>query len=121
MEKHRLLITVGSQFQSLDLGAHRVAMLRHAAAEPNRHMLPKDILDLSAFFKPKSSAIQIAAGTELFIDAPDAEPNPEMQFRFNVPLHELLRRRTAADRRGTSAVLHGCGRCRSGAGTAPVG
>lgn len=82
IEKHRLLITVGSMFQSLDLGAHISTMMKKAF--PN---LP-DFPSMSAFFKPADVLFPLKAGDELFIDGPDAEVNEKMQFRFNVALNE---------------------------------
>lgn len=82
IEKHRLLITVGSMFQSLDLGAHMFAMMKKAIPK-----LP-EFPAISAFFKPADILFPLKAGDELFIDGADAEVNEKMQFRFNVALNE---------------------------------
>jgi hypothetical protein len=81
IEKHRLLITVGSMFQSLDLGAHMSGMMKKAFPG-------KDFPTISAFFKPADVLFPLKEGDELFIDAPNAEVNEKMQFRFNVALNE---------------------------------
>ena len=83
IEKHRLLITVGSMFQSVDLGAHMTAMMRKSFP----HLA--DIPLMSAFFKPADVLFPLKAGDKLLIDGPDAELNKEMQFRFNVALNEV--------------------------------
>jgi len=80
IDKHRLLVTVGSSFQSVDLGAHIGAMIRKTTG--------RDFPIVSAFFRPADNLCPLKAGDELFIDAPDAEPNEKMNFRFNVALKE---------------------------------
>lgn len=81
IEKHRLLITVGSMFQSIDLGAYMSAMMQKALPDENIPLM-------SAFFRPAGVLFPLKAGDELFIDAPDAEVNEQLKFRFNVALNE---------------------------------
>ena len=82
VEKHRLLMTVGSIFQSVDLGAHVTAHMRKSFPEL------ADIPLMSAFFKSDDVRFPLKKGDVLFTDGPDAEVNPEMQFRFNVAFNE---------------------------------
>jgi hypothetical protein len=82
IDKHRFVITVGTAFCSLDLGAHafeKLAELVPALAK----MEP-----LHAFFKPGDRMFPLKVGDELFIDAPDAKENQKMQFRFEVAFGE---------------------------------
>ncbi len=89
IEKHRLLITVGSMFQSLNLGAHISGMMQDAiAADPNNPFHGKKFPVLDAFFRPADVLFPLKVGDELFIDAPDAKVNENLQFRFNVALYE---------------------------------
>lgn len=89
IEKHRLLITVGSMFQSVDLGAYMAAMMQKSFdADPSGPFYGKTVPVLSAFYKPADKLFPLKAGDELFIDGPDAEVNDKMQFRFNVALAE---------------------------------
>lgn len=81
IEKHRLLITVGSMFQSLDLGADMWAMMKKAF--PGIDSPP-----ISAFFKSSDVLFPLKEGDKLFIGAPDEEVNPHMKFRFSVALNE---------------------------------
>jgi hypothetical protein len=85
-DKHRLLIAVGSAFQSVNIGAHMTAMMR----EGSRGDMPwlKDIPDLDAFFRPADNLFPLKVGDELFIDAPGAKMNPKLNFRFNVSFGE---------------------------------
>jgi len=79
IDKHRLILTVGSALRSLDLGAPMAAYAGKVFGEPfPRH---------EVFFKTTDNLFPLEAGKELFIDLPDAEPT-EMQFRFNVVVHE---------------------------------
>jgi hypothetical protein len=85
-DKHRLLVTVGSSFQSLDLGAYMMASMRKMPSLPEgmRDNLP----DLPLFVRPADSLFPLTVGEELFIGGVDDEENPNMQFRFNVLLNE---------------------------------
>jgi len=92
IDKHRLvLIAIGSAFRSIDLGAHASRSLQQLIRQaqqtipdypvpipPTRHL----------FFKTDPMMCPLKAGNELFIDAPDAEVNEEMQFRFDISLSE---------------------------------
>jgi len=54
-----------------------------------KKMFPgKDLPAISAFFQPADVLFPLKEGDKLFIDAPDAEVNEQMQFRFNVALNE---------------------------------
>jgi hypothetical protein len=81
IDKHRLLVTVGSSFQSFDIGA-----LMH---EKMKEVVPEfNIQPLQVFIKPADNLFPLKKGDELFIDEPNAQEKPNMQFRFNVVLHE---------------------------------
>lgn len=85
-DKHRLLVTVGSSFQSMDLGAYMMANMRKMPGLPEE--MRSNMPDLSLFLKPADNLFPLKAGEELFIGGVDDEENPNMQFRFNVLLHE---------------------------------
>jgi hypothetical protein len=78
VDKHRLMLTVGSRFQSLDLGYFMSRQMREAFPE-------RDVPTLSTFLRPADSMFPLKAGDELFIDAQDAEQDDNLQFRFGVP------------------------------------
>lgn len=80
-DKHRLLITVGSTFESVDIGAQIVDQTRKLMKDNN-------IPDIPVFIKPADNLFPLKRGDELFEDSPDAEVNPKMQFRFEVVLNE---------------------------------
>jgi hypothetical protein len=86
IEKHRLLITVGSMFQSVNIGAHMHTLMQESFG----HMWPglKTMPMLDLFMRPADTMFPLKVGDELFIDAVDAEVNEKMQFRFNVALSE---------------------------------
>jgi hypothetical protein len=89
IETHRLLITVGSMFQSVNLGAHMSKMMAdHIAANPHSPLHGNEFPILDLFFAPANVLFPLKVGDQLFIDAPDAEPNENLQFRFNVALYE---------------------------------
>jgi hypothetical protein len=81
IDKHRLLVTVGSAFQSLNLGGYMCAnMQMNAAGIP----IPK----VDAYFKPVDNLFPLKTGKELFIDTVDAQVNKWLDFRFNIVLNE---------------------------------
>ena len=84
IDKHRLLLTVGSAFHSFDVAA---VMQKHfedlARSSGGIHVqLPP------FFFSPSDRMFPLKSGTELFLDLPDAVPNDRIQFRFDIALQE---------------------------------
>lgn len=80
-DKHRLLVTVGSAFQSLNLGAYMTAQLSN-----NQFDIP--IPKLNAYFRPADNLFPLKAGDELFKDVVDAQASKDLDFRFNIVLNE---------------------------------
>lgn len=86
IDKHRLLITVGSSFQSVNMGAAIHAMLKRDAEADGRSF---DFPVFNAFFKESDGLYPLKIGDELVIDGlPNAEYNDKMQFAFNISLNE---------------------------------
>jgi len=81
IDKHRLLVTVGSSFGSVDIGAHMQELMK--ASFPSF-----DTPEMPLFIKPADILFPLESGDELFIDAPDAKPISNMKFRFNLVLNE---------------------------------
>jgi hypothetical protein len=89
IEKHRLLITVGSMFQSVNLGAYGVAKMQELIdADPAHPFYGRTVPVLDAFFRPTDVLFPLKVGDELFVDVPDAKVNEKLQFRFSVALYE---------------------------------
>jgi len=90
IEKHRLLITVGSIFQSLNLGAHTSAMMAEFISTlPNSPFHGIDLTPFNnVFFQPPGFLFPLKVSDELFTDGVDAKVNEKLQFRFNVALSE---------------------------------
>jgi hypothetical protein len=80
IDKHRLILTVGSAFRSVDIGAHMMAQMEKAFG--------KALPAVNLFIRPADNLFPLEPGKELFIDAADVEPNEKMQFRFDVAIHE---------------------------------
>ncbi len=81
IDKHRLLITVGSTFGSVDIGSLMIAQMK-------KLMKDNDIPDMPLFIRPADNLFPLKPGDVLFVDSLDAEPNLKMQFRFEVVLNE---------------------------------
>ena len=82
VDKHRLLVTVGSSFESVDIGPTMMRGLRGIMPDD------QEIPDLALFLRPEDNLFPLKADDELFIDQPDAEPNKNQQFTFSVVLSE---------------------------------
>ncbi len=84
IDKHRLLLTVGSAFGSVNLGAevHRLM----TKAFPERHIA--SIAPPPLFIRPADRLFPLKAGDELYIGGVDHEINEKMEFRFNVAFGE---------------------------------
>ena len=82
IDKHRLLITVSSSFQSVNVWT---AMQRDwNLAHGSEFRLP----DLKLFLRPEDICCPLRVGHELVVDRPDAEGNEDYQFAFNIALDE---------------------------------
>ena len=83
IDKHRLVITVGSAFRSVNLGVYMQQMMQRMWADKG---VTLPVLDF--YVRPADRLFPLKAGDELFIDAPDAEVNEKMQFVFEVAFGE---------------------------------
>ena len=92
VDKHRLLIAAGSAFRSVNLGAHAMALHREFLSQLPDEMDPwvkeGGLPTLDAFFRPADRLCPLKVGDELLIDAPDAKPNEEIGFRFEIAISE---------------------------------
>jgi len=84
IEKHRLLLTVGSQAGGIHLGQ---LMAGHfGCAFPPEAVAALE--SMNVFLNPADKGFPLKPGFELYIGAVDEKPNPKLQFRFNVALSE---------------------------------
>lgn len=89
IEKHRLLFTVGSMFQSFNFGAVMQATTQKRwDSQRNSPFHGKVVPAMDFFIAPADVLFPLKIGDELFIDAPDAEVNEKMEFRFDIALSE---------------------------------
>lgn len=87
IDKHRVLITAGSAFRSMNIGPHlHRTMQEHLGSSPMGEKFKEIRFDL--LLRPADREFPLAAGVELFIDGPDAKVNEEIQFRFEVAFGE---------------------------------
>ena len=88
VDKHRVLITAGSAFRSVNIGAHMSReMHKHLASSPMGEKFA-EMPPLDLFIRPADRMFPLKPGDELFIDGPDAEPNDKLEFRFEVAFGE---------------------------------
>lgn len=84
IDKHRMIVTVGAAYRSMDIGAVALQGLRRAFPE----IAIPDTANMALFIRPADNLFPLEAGKELFMDAPDAEFNKKIQFTFEVAIHE---------------------------------
>jgi hypothetical protein len=85
VDKHRLLLAVGSQAAGVNLIQHMANFL------PGDIFSPEDKASLSMtglFFTPSDTGFPLKEGFELLIGGVDEKPNPNQQFLFDVALNE---------------------------------
>jgi hypothetical protein len=82
IDKHRLIIMVGSSYHSLGIAQ---VIARNLPAHMRELM---ETATANLFIRPADNLFPLKAGDELFIDAPDAEEHNDMQFRFDIVIHE---------------------------------
>lgn len=84
IEKHRLLLTIGSLAAGIHLG--------QVSADVLRGKMPPEaiaaISSLKLFLNPANKGFPLKAGLRLYIGAPGVKCNPNQQFRFQVGLNE---------------------------------
>jgi hypothetical protein len=88
IDKHRMLMTVGSTFASMNMNA---VVERHLAETLSKlpglsGQPPPKLPDF--FVNPAERVFPLQPGVELFIDAPDAKVIEELKFNFEVLLYE---------------------------------
>ena len=84
LDKHRLLITVGSHLVAVDIA--RIGLQQMRGQVPDAMMRLME--NLEAFIRPLDTGFPLAPGSELLIMLPGDEPDPKQKFRFDVALHE---------------------------------
>jgi hypothetical protein len=84
IEKHRLLLTVGSQAAGINLGQLMAGHL--GGTFPAEAIAAFESMNI--FLNPADKGFPLRAGFELYIGAVDEKPNPKQQFRFDVALSE---------------------------------
>lgn len=84
IDKHRLLLTAGSQAAGIHLG--------HLMAPQLKSTFPPEAVEaiksMRHFLMPADKGFPLTAGFELYHSAPDEEVNTELPFRFAVALNE---------------------------------
>ena len=89
VDKHRMLITAGSAFQSVNIGSHLAKDISKHLTASKMGSKFSEFPALDFFVRPKDRMFPLKARDELLsIDDPDAEPNEKLQFRFEVAFGE---------------------------------
>jgi hypothetical protein len=85
IDKHRLLLTVGSKAAGVNIGQ----LLANIMGDQLPAGLANGLGSLDLFLNPADTGFPLKEGFELYVGAVDEKPNPEQQFHFDVALSEL--------------------------------
>ncbi|MGP8092087.1 MAG: hypothetical protein ACLP72_02070 [Candidatus Sulfotelmatobacter sp.] len=89
IDKHRLLITIGAAFQSVNVGPHMLGLMLKAGVGMHLRIKPEDAIRMpDIYLRPKDNLFPLKVGSELFTDMPGATPNPKMNFQIDVAFGE---------------------------------
>ena len=89
IDKHRLLVTVGASFRSVNVAPHVIGMMLKAGVAMHLGLKPEAALQMpDIHLRPDDNLFPLKVGSELFIDAPGAEPNPKITFQIDVVFGE---------------------------------
>jgi len=89
IDKHRLLVTVGASFRSVNLGPHIIGEMLKAGIAKHLGLKPGTTIPIpNLHLRPKDNLFPLKVGSELFIDLPGAEVNPKMNFLIDVAFGE---------------------------------
>ncbi|MGD0070893.1 MAG: hypothetical protein ABSB71_04970 [Candidatus Bathyarchaeia archaeon] len=83
IDKHRLLVTVGSVFRSINIGKYMTTI----SAPQVQKVLGKPMPKINLFFKTADNLYPLEKGKELFIDKVHAQVIPDL-FRCDVVINE---------------------------------
>lgn len=90
IDKHRTIITAGTSFRSVNIGAYMFRMLFQAMGEHNGPSAPKfedfPTGSLNAYFRPADNMCPLKVGDVL--PSLDSEMNEQNDFRFDVAFNE---------------------------------
>lgn len=84
IEKHRLLLTVGSQAAGVNIGQNIAKLVSDTF--PTEAVTAFESMNI--FVMPADTGFPLKPGFELFIGGVDDKPNPKQEFRFDVVLSE---------------------------------
>jgi hypothetical protein len=84
IEKHRLLLTVGSQAGGIHLG-QLMSMHLPSSFPPEAAAMMRQ---MSHYLMPADNGFPLKAGFELYVGAPEEEINSDLEFRFEVVVNE---------------------------------
>ncbi len=84
IDKHRLLITVGSQAGGINLGQ----LMAHGVRSEWSSEACKRLESMNIFINPANKGFPLDVGFPLYIGGVGEEVNPILQFRFEIALNE---------------------------------
>lgn len=88
IDKHRALVMVGSAYRSMSIwpiAQRLMATIPGAVAIPDEMTR---VMHEASFIRSADALCPLKVGDELFIDSVAAEPNQQIQFRFDIAINE---------------------------------
>jgi hypothetical protein len=86
IDKHHFILVAGSAVRSIDLGGFMTRDMVSKGLVPLG--FPPQLLALSLFYKVEPQTCPLKVGDELFVGLPNAEPDQQLQFKFDIAFAE---------------------------------
>lgn len=91
VEKHRILLAVGSCAAGINLGqmlAQHFPMEISGFSEGAAEQIRAQLRGMNQFLMPADKGFPLKPGFNLYTGAPDEKPDPDLQFRFDIAINE---------------------------------
>ncbi|MEO6924137.1 MAG: hypothetical protein ABI142_09955 [Bryocella sp.] len=88
VDKHRVLLTSGSAYQSVNIGPRMTRQMQELMATMPGEGSNAEFPAMDLFLRPANQLFPLKAGDALFTDLPNAELDPKLQFQFSLSFGE---------------------------------
>jgi hypothetical protein len=88
VDKHRDWLVVASRYSSMNIMPVIARSMTEATTDPAFAGLHEALQKMPGLWLKPASLEPLKAGDDLFTDAPDAPPDPKVQFKFDIAIHE---------------------------------
>jgi hypothetical protein len=89
VDKHRDWLVIASRYRSVNIMPVLARTMAEATTDPEFARMQEAFQrGPGLWLTPQATLEPLKAGDDLFIDTPDAQPDPKVQFSFDIAIHE---------------------------------